>query len=297
MDKMLALDIGGTFIKSAVIGSDFAITEESKFPTPKSYAEFIDAVAALASRADIAGVCAALPGGYDFSSDTVFAPNLQFINSSHFKTELVNRISKPVLIENDANLAALGEYYTGEAGSLIFITLGTGVGGGYIANGELIRSSVTSFEVGHMAITPNGRLCGCGRRGCLDEYCSSSGLIATYRDIAGDTSDMTPEKLAILAGNGDDAALKTFDTYADELAFALINIANLFTPDKIKLGGGLSELSKYFLPRCMGMFDRDLFPAYKGRVKLEIATLKNKAGIIGCGRYFFKSLSDFSKDF
>ena len=132
----------------------------------------------------------------------------------------------------------------------------------------------------------NGRQCGCGRWGCLDEYCSISGLKEIYIKISG-SDDITPYQLGSMAETGDDNAVKTFKEYGKILAGAFANLSALFCPEKIKFGGGLSELSKYYINDLQKEFDNIIFPAYKGRVKIETASLKNQAGMAGGAALFF----------
>ena len=195
-----------------------------------------------------------------------------------------------VLAENDANLAAYGEYVFGDKKSvqnMVFCTLGTGFGGGLILNGKLLQSNITLFEVGHLSINIQGRKCGCGRNGCLDEYCSTSGLTEIYKEITGSDSNINPYILSEKAKNNDNAAIKTFEEYGKLLAFAFANLAALFCPEKIKFGGGLSELSDYYMASLISEFESLLFPAYKGRVKIERAVLKNQAGMLGGAALYF----------
>ena len=293
MGKVLCADIGGSYIKSALVDKDGNISERKRIPTPKSYDEFIATLAGIAAELSETPLCitAALPGGYDFERDEIFAPNLPFINGRNIKSDLKKAASLPVLVENDANLAALGEYVFAEKcgiKNMIFVTLGTGTGGGIIINGAIPSSAVTSFEIGHLCVVPDGRECGCGRRGCMDEYCTVSGLLEEYKSSGGTEDISEPQELASLAENGDKAAHAAFKAFALYLARGLADAANLFCPEKIKLGGGLSELSRFFMDDCIKNFSAELFPMYKNRTKLEIATLKNDAGILGGAAYFFK---------
>lgn len=290
-ETVLSLDIGGSFIKCGIVDRGGNILKNSRIPTPVTYSEFLSNIKTLAETTgqNSAGAAVAIPGGYDFKNGKAFAPNLTIINGQNIKNDIESAIGKKIVLENDANLAALGEYIFIEKKKpkdMMLITLGTGVGGGLIIDGKLLTKDVTVFEVGHISLDKNGPLCGCGRRGCLDEYCSVTGLQQIYNDIAG-IKNADPKTIGALATEGDQNALKTLKTYGALLGEALLNPANLFVPEKIKIGGGLSELSDYFLPYCIESFEKNIFPAYKGRVKIEKASLKNDAGIMGGAALFF----------
>lgn len=293
MEKVLCLDIGGSSIKSGLVDINGNILQENKnIIKNESYNGFLETVEEIVNNLDEkpAGIAAALPGGYDIKEDTIFAPNLQILNGRHIKTDIEKMCGIKVLAENDANLAAYGEYVFGDKKSvqnMVFCTLGTGFGGGLILNGKLLQSNITLFEVGHLSINIQGRKCGCGRNGCLDEYCSTSGLTEIYKEITGSNSNINPYILSEKAKNNDTLALKTFEEYGRLLAFAFANLAALFCPEKIKFGGGLSELSDYYMASLISEFESLLFPAYKGRVKIERAVLKNQAGMLGGAALYF----------
>lgn len=293
MEKVLCLDIGGSSIKSGLVDINGNILQENKnIIKNESYNGFLETVEEIVNNLDEkpAGIAAALPGGYDIKEDTIFAPNLQILNGRHIKTDIEKMCGIKVLAENDANLASYGEYVFGDKKSvqnMVFCTLGTGFGGGLILNGKLLQSNITLFEVGHLSINIQGRKCGCGRNGCLDEYCSTSGLTEIYKEITGSDSNINPYILSEKAKNNDNAAIKTFEEYGKLLAFAFANLAALFCPEKIKFGGGLSELSDYYMASLISEFESLLFPAYKGRVKIERAVLKNQAGMLGGAALYF----------
>lgn len=293
MEKVLCLDIGGSSIKSGLVDINGNISSENKsILKEETYECFLDTVKKIVESLieKPAGIAAALPGGYDIKADTIFAPNLQILNGRHIKKDIENICGIKVLAENDANLAAYGEYIFGDKKSvnnMIFCTLGTGFGGGLILNGKLLQSDITLFEVGHLSINMQGRKCGCGRNGCLDEYCSTSGLIEIYKEHGGTDNNITPYILSEKAKHNDKLALKTFEEYGKLLAFAFANLAALFCPEKIKFGGGLSELAEYYMLSLEKEFEKLIFPAYKGRVKIERAVLKNQAGMLGGAALFF----------
>ncbi|MDT3694109.1 MAG: ROK family protein [Mucispirillum sp.] len=291
MGKVLSLDIGASSIKSGLVDINGNISEEKRTVLKEeTYSGFIDAVKSIMAGLDEkpAGIAAALPGGYDIEKDEIFAPNLNILNGKHIRTDLESIFNIKVLAENDANLAAYGEYVFGDKKSvknMVFCTLGSGFGGGLILNGKLLQSNITLFEIGHLSIDFHGRQCGCGRLGCLDEYCSTGGLKEIYKNITG--KEINPVQLGELASSGDIQALEAFREYGRLLAGAFANISALFCPEKIKFGGGLSELAEYYIQPMEEEFNNIIFPAYKGRVKIERAALKNQAGMAGGAALFF----------
>lgn len=291
MGKVLSLDIGASSIKSGLVDINGNISEEKRTVLKEeTYSGFIDAVKSIMAGLDEkpAGIAAALPGGYDIEKDEIFAPNLNILNGKHIRTDLESIFNIKVLAENDANLAAYGEYVFGDKKSvknMVFCTLGSGFGGGLILNGKLLQSNITLFEIGHLSIDFHGRQCGCGRLGCLDEYCSTGGLKEIYKNITG--KEINPVQLGELASSGDIHALEAFKEYGRLLAGAFANISALFCPEKIKFGGGLSELAEYYIQPMEEEFNNIIFPAYKGRVKIERAALKNQAGMAGGAALFF----------
>ena len=288
---VLAVDIGGTNIKTALIDSDYNIIDERKSKTPTTYEELISYISSL-YNSDIEALSVAIPGGYNYNKNIIFAPNLTTLNSKNILNDLKDRFKDiPILIENDANLAALGEYHyieKAEINNMILLTLGTGVGGGIIINGNLHKSHTSTFEIGHIISVDNGRKCGCGRYGCLDEYANSSALTLTFDELSNTQSNLSPIKIGELVDEGDTVAKETFSIYSKHLAKAITDLINIFVPDKVKLGGGLSELSKYYLDDTIKIINNDIFPLYKGITTVEVASLKNKAGVIGAAVNYFK---------
>ncbi len=292
MEKVLSLDVGASSIKSGLVDIQGNITSENKTTIKEeSYNGFINAVSSIMEQLPYkpVAISIALPGGYDIKNDTIFAPNLNILNGGHIKNDLEKMFNIKVIAENDANLAAYGEYVFGDKKSvknMVFATLGSGFGGGLILNGKLLQSDITLFEVGHISIDFNGKKCGCGRNGCLDEYCSTSGLKEIYKTISGN-SNITTIQLGNLAEKNDKYALDTFNQFGKILAGAFANLSAIFCPEKIKFGGGLSELSKYYFQSLNDEFNKIVFPAYRDRIKIETSVLKNKAGMVGGAALYF----------
>ncbi len=208
MTLTCGVDVGGTKIAGAVVDTEGKVLEEHRVESPATDTEAIeDAIADLVTelgsrhRIEAVGVGAA---GYVSASRSVvmFAPNLAW-RDVDLRSELEERVHVPVVVENDANAAAWGEFRFGagaDADDLLLVTVGTGVGGGIVLDGELFRGSFgAAAEIGHLRVVPGGRPCGCGKLGCLEQYGSGSALVKAARDAAD-----RPEAAALLAAAGGD---------------------------------------------------------------------------------------------
>lgn len=283
-NKYLVLDIGGSFIKSALADGSGGLEDKRTAPAPVSYGDLLRTAAELAASGPAAVICA-VPGVYDKSCDKMlFAPNLPYLIEKELAADLSDVAKAPVYVENDANLAALGEYYYGfdkRPQSMVFLTLGTGVGGGAILKGELFTGRYTLFEPGHTTLVAEGRLCGCGKRGCLEKYCTTSAILADYAEASGDTRSVTVRDVAAKLEEGDFAAFAAFDLFALHLSHGIANMINTFTPESLRIGGGLSELAPYYMPRVEELLPGLIFPAFRGITRVETARLKNDAALLG----------------
>ena len=209
-------------------------------------------------------------------------------------------LSVPAVLENDANAAALGEFYAGCGKghrSLVAVTLGTGVGAGAVLDGKLYTGfNYAAFEAGHMVIHQGGRPCNCGRRGCWEAYASATGLIRSTRaameahrdsalwQLAPDPEAVTGKTAFQAAQAGDAAAAAVVEAYASDLACGLINLINLFQPEVLCIGGGVSRQGEHLLRPVRAILDREEFTRTydkADRTILCIAQLGDDAGVIG----------------
>jgi len=288
--RILSIDIGGTNIKYGVFLLDESIGEielldSGFFKTPNDFVEVYKylELSAIGKNFDVVSI--GVPGVYDFVNDIVaYSPNLKLLNNLKIK-ESFNTFftNSEILVENDGNMAALGEYYFVENSvfqSFILVTLGTGVGGGVIVKGEILSGKTTVGEIGHITINFNGRKCGCGKIGCFEAYCGMSGLIETYNEVSGGSVSKADD-IFKKCQNKDVLAKISVDIFAYHLATGLVSLANIFSPECLKIGGGLSFHSNLFFRKTIKYFSKMIFPAFKQNVKLDVATLKNNAGIYG----------------
>lgn len=295
MKKVLAIDVGGTKLIYAIINEkgEF-LSEVKKTATPKNIEELKNTFKKIISEneKEIDFTAFATAGAVNIENTKVESstPNMPLgYNSLNF-TELS---SKPVFVENDANAAAWAEYKTGAAigeENNITITLGTGIGGGFIVNGKLLRGkSGRAGEVGSMKIQGRGRICTCKRKDCFESYASGSGLKKTAEEIAQNDSifltsiykTKVPNEITtydIIAGlkENDEYSEKVFNTWKQDLIIGLINITNIFDPESIILSGGMGEFIN----------TKEIEEAINSEivvspVKIKLAKAGNYSGMIG----------------
>lgn len=305
----IGIDLGGTNIKGGISdGSNVVIKDSIK--TGKTDAEnVILNIAQLINNmlndarlklSDIKAIGAGIPGMIDSKAGIVmYSNNLGWLNVD-FNNELRKLLKSdiPIYISNDANVAALGEAVFGAAkqyNDCILITLGTGVGGGVIIDNKIFEGNKgAGAELGHMVIKLGGEKCTCGRRGCFESYCSASALIretikAMKRDkytqlweICGGKVDNVNGKTAFDCYYTDKTAKRVVDNYINYLAEGLCNLANIFRPHAIILGGGISKQGEMLVDMVKAKFEKRLYGAKLGpQVEIKLAQLRNDAGFLG----------------
>lgn len=286
----IGLDIGGTGIKAGLVDTEGNVISRQEVPTPAENTQAVeDAVVELitslsADNAIIAaGVAAA--GFIDENQSTVYyAPNIAWRNEK-LKAKLEARTELPIVIENDANAAGWAEYRFG-AGKhvthMTMLTIGTGVGGAIVVNGELFRGGFgAGAELGHLRVVPNGLECGCGQRGCIEQYGSGSALLRFIRDEKNDQS-VTAVQAKELLEQGDTEALQGLTVLGEWLGVACASLAAVLDPQLFVIGGGVSIAGDALLNPIQRSF-RDNLSAkgYHPEPEFRVAELLNDAGIIG----------------
>ena len=246
----------------------------------------------------IMGIGVGAPNGNYFNGTIEFAPNLPWRGVIPLAQMLTDRFGIPVSLTNDANAAAIGEMTYGAARGLkdfIMITLGTGVGSGIVVNGQLVYGhDGFAGELGHVIVRPNnGRLCGCGRTGCLEAYTSATGVARTAREfleVRNDPSslrqipiqDITSKDVYDAAITGDKLALEIFDYTGKILGEAFANFIAFSSPKAIILFGGLAKAGDLILKPIKEAMDRNTLNIYKGKVKIMFSELKESdAAVLG----------------
>ena len=211
------------------------------------------------------------------------SPNLPGLLNVDLAGALSIAIKRPVIVENDALSAAFGEFKLMKIPShdgLIYIGLGTGVGGGLIQSGKPLQGeNGFAMEVGHIITMPNGRLCGCGNHGCLEQYASATGISESYLETSG--QHLAAHEIAMLAMQGDEMAKKAYHLAAKSLAQTLAHILKVVDVKTVVIGGGVSQAWSLMEKSFDQQFNADLIPVLRGRVQVKISSSDDKAGIVG----------------
>lgn len=306
----IGVDVGGTKIAAGIVDSNGNLFYKESVPTVRSgdgdsvASELSDLVNRVkkhvpSGEGEVRGIGIGLPATINTQTNEIEGCNYVPLKSFDLKRRLREKTGLPVRIENDGNAAAYAEYAVGNAKGLdpaLTITLGTGVGGGIVINGEIFHGySGSAMEVGHMVIQAGGSHCVCGRSGCWEEYSSATALIESARKAAlespdsllnqltgGDVSRMDAKIPFLASKAGDPAALKLVGGYARHIADGLENLIVLFQPQIILIGGGISNEGEYLIEPIRDIVYRDLYE-HSDRRKCPImkALFGNDAGVIG----------------
>ncbi|MDD5476900.1 MAG: ROK family protein [Candidatus Omnitrophica bacterium] len=294
---IIAIDLGGTNLKCALLDSSLRIKARNSFST-KSFDnkhKLIDGVVDSVNsfmlshklaRGIILGVGIGLPGPVDTLRGIVhFLPNIPGWKSVEFKKILERKTKLPVFIDNDAKLMTLAEQKSGSAkgyANALCLTLGTGVGGGLIINGALYRGRDNAAgELGHLPLNEKGPLCGCGGQACLEAYVGNAAIIRQARKLFG--PGISLEELSRLARDNNAKAMKFWRQVGEKLGLALSGIVNLLNLEAIVIGGGVSEAGGVLFKSLKQTILRRAMSVQAKRVKIFKAKLGNNAGIIGAG--------------
>jgi len=281
--KILVFDIGGTNIKYGLFSNKGRLLKTGEEETPKSYNNLLLFILDnVISNHNIGYVVLGIPGTISYANHKIiFAPNLKYLTNKYIVRDLNKKGNIHCLIENDANLAGIGEYYYKKerVKNFALVTLGTGVGGALINNGKIFTSKISSFELGHMKIVKDGRLCGCGKFGCFEAYASKIGLENTYSELTGEF--LPVNDIISKARVMEKYSTKSFQIFGSYLGLGLSNIANLLTPEEIILSGGLSEVADLFFDTTIQTFNDNIYPSFINKIKLSISQLKNRAALFG----------------
>ncbi|MBE2186928.1 MAG: ROK family protein [Rhodothermales bacterium] len=288
-----AVDLGGTRVKLGFVDGSGSVLDHDAFDTgafdgPEALARGIGAeINARKDRFDLIGIGIGAPNGNHHRGTVEHPPNLPWPGVTPLASLFSDATGLPARLDNDANAAALGEKRFGAAQTVndfLFVTLGTGVGSGIVVAGNLVRGySGFAGEVGHVIVEPGGRLCGCGRRGCLEQYTSATGLVKTYRDAVPDAPD-DADALYVFqqAQAGDAAARDTFETTGRILGLALANSVAYTSPEVVFLFGGLAEAGETLFEPIRRHFNANLLTIYQGTVAIRPSGLPSgDAALLG----------------
>jgi glucokinase len=298
----IGVDIGGTKIAAAVVSPEGQILNEVRYPTqaipPNRLIDTIArAILEVKDGLEVGGACLAVPG-FVLSAENkvIFAPNLHEIENIPLDEEIGRRTGLRATVENDANAAAWGEFRFGagkDVDHLVFITLGTGVGGGVITHGVLLRGAQgAGGELGHVTIDPTGSRCSCGNRGHLEALASGTAIARRAREVANEQPRSGLGRLAIerqvlgedvtrLAQEGDESALQVLKETGRWLGIGLEGFVNIFNPEVIAIGGGASRAGELILAPARKEVQRKALPPSRDLVEIKEATLGPASGVLG----------------
>jgi glucokinase len=302
----IGVDVGGTKVAAGVVDPDGIILAQARRPTPSTSPPDVektiaDLVLELRANHDIEAVGIGAAGFIDADRATVlFAPNLAW-RDEPLRDEVAKLVGLPVVVENDANAAAWGEYRYGAGrgeSHMLCVTVGTGIGGGIVMDGHLYRGRFgIGAEFGHMQVVPDGRRCGCGQRGCWEQYCSGRALLHEAREIAdvqkgygqrllelgnGRPEGIEAPEVTTAAREGDPAALACFEEVGTWLGQGLADLASSFDPAVFVIGGGVADAGELLLGPARRVFaERLTGTTHRPHAEIRIAALGNQAGLIG----------------
>jgi len=295
---LIGVDVGGTNLRIGVVDGLRVIHEQRvhadfsrlcRDNPPELALAAINTVladglaATIQAYPQVAGVGIGFPGFITPDSGCVSqSPNLPGLRDVDLVTPLKAALGLPVIVENDALAAAYGEYALAglDLPGLIYLGLGTGVGGGLIHRGKPFPGEHgVAMEVGHIIVEPAGRLCGCGNHGCMERYASASGVSLSYQEASGKQADAYA--VAQLAAAGDAQALAAYALAGDKLAQALAHILKVVDVGQVIIGGGMSLAWPHMRDAFERRLDADLIPVLRGQVQVALSRGDDQAGILG----------------
>jgi glucokinase len=302
----IGVDIGGTKVAAGVVDEDGTVLARARRRTPSTDPDHIvdvvvEIVRQLRTEHDAEPVGIGAAGYIDHSRGMVlFSPNLPAWRNTPLREQLTAHIGDCVVVDNDANAAAWGEFRFGAGErepNLVFLTVGTGIGCGIVVDGRLYRGHFgIAGEPGHMRVVPGGRKCGCGNLGCWEQYCSGSALVRAAREVASERKD-DARRLLQLAGSidaidgttvmmaaqeGDAAALDCFDEIGRWLGQGIADLAAVLDPGRFVIGGGVADAGELLLKVTRETFVNSLSGrGYRPSAEIVAARLGSDAGLIG----------------
>jgi glucokinase len=300
------IDVGGTKIAGGVVDTDGSVIAQARVESPATDSDAIEkaieqVVRLLQLDHEITSVGVGAAGFVDKNRSVVmFAPNLAW-RDEPMKADLERRLGLPVVVENDANAAAWGEFEFGagkDVDDLLLVTVGTGVGGGIVLDGELYRGGFgVAAEIGHLRVERHGRPCGCGNRGCWEQYASGSALVRGAREAAengsllakelldraaGVPGDITGPMISAAAAAGDRFSIEQLELLGQWLGEGIAQLAAVLDPAVAVIGGGVSEVGDLLLDPIRASFRTNLTArGHRPELVIRKAELGNAAGMIG----------------
>lgn len=303
IDLAVGIDIGGTSVKGGLVDREGTVSNRftlktADFDNPRSLVdELADRIFSNSDRSELLGIGIGAPNGNFYRGSIEHPPNLAWKGVTPFASWMAEATGVPCLLTNDANAATLGEMLFGAAKGMsdfLFITLGTGLGSGIVVGGELVYGhDGTAGEIGHVIVEPEGRPCGCGRRGCLEQYASATGFVLTYRELNPDAApDITSREVSERAQAGEQAALEAFEQTARILGLTLANSVAYTQPEAIFLFGGLAAAGDLLFEPVRTHFEANLLNIYQGKTVILPSRLsESDAAILGAASLIWQNES------
>lgn len=319
MALLIGIDVGGTNLRLGVVeysnnsvhlleemrwSADFSSLCKSHQSAPDQAWQMIlgtiaGAIGAVCAKYPaVLAVGIGFPGFIDPATQKITgSPNFPGLSHVDLSADLAAMIALPVITENDALAAAYGEFIMGDnqTQNLIYLGLGTGVGGGLILNGRPFQGQHgVAMEVGHIITKPHGRLCGCGNHGCMEQYTSASGVVMTYLEVLSQqavnqqlptqqsaTQQCNAAEIATRAKAGDQAAIAAYSLAGTSLAQALAHILKVIDVTDIVIGGGMSAGWLLMEQAFQQQLNQDLIPTLRGKVNVSVSSMGDQAGMVG----------------
>lgn len=303
MSTLIGVDVGGTNLRIGVVQDGVVVHEHrvqadfsklckthgAQQAWPQIITSLKEGVAAVKKQfPQIAAVGIGFPGFINPANGVLTqSPNLPGLRDVDLAGDLSAAIRLPVIVENDASAAAYGEYrmHAGLAEAagmdyLIYVGLGTGIGGGLIYADRILEGQHgMAMEIGHLTIEPDGRVCGCGNRGCVEQYASATGVTTTYKLATG--LEKTAQEIAVLATQHDMHASYAYELAGTSLGQALAHIVKVVDVGHVLIGGGMSSAWPLMKVTFDRRFQHDLIPALRNQVSVTVSTSSDQAGMIG----------------
>ncbi len=301
----IGIDIGGTSIKYGICSESGELIEQNSIDTPSDAPKetILEKLSGLVdkglktakeSKNEIHAVGVGTPGSVDVERGFLMGntPNFTQWGNVGISEYLRSSSALPVYADNDANLMAYGEYAFGagkDRENVIFITLGTGIGGGIVVDGELYRGNFyAGAEIGHMTIHYEGRKCRCGGIGCWEQYASATAMIKDYNRINPDNKVDNTKQIFERYDNNETQAQRIIKQTIEYLGAGLANIINIFNPELIVIGGGVSEAGDWFIEEIYQAACRRAMDSSRKNVEIRAAKLGNRAGMMGAAAFALK---------
>lgn len=286
--KAIGIDIGGTAVKAGVVYESGALAAHASAPTPEGGepAALMEAIAKLLAPMlgpNLAGIGISVAGFAEAGGEAMsHNPNLPALAMFPLRKTVAERFGLPALLEVDSNASAIAEWRFGAgrgAKRLLFLTLGTGVGGGVILEGELMRfTGRCAGDLGHVIVSPGGRRCSCGALGCLEAEIGRAGLE--------EASGQPMRALIAAARAGESAAKAVFEAAGRLLGLGLASLAHIFQPDRIVIGGGIATVGEPLLGAARTSFSENASPHFSKGVEIVLAHFRGHEGVIGAAALF-----------